>query len=226
MYISSINSFTASWLLLCLTVPFYSGAERSDWIPYEINDPVHYQFQSMQPKPVSLEEQFRPNVPKPSPQYNGYHPKYNSLQPGASSKDRHSKGNAKLNVARSMPKHELGKVYRPYYYSQFVENRETPKEESTTRLELEETREIDEEIMRKMNILDKMLSEDTDENDIDKNAVEDGIIAKMNISEETKRVVRQVRKQRPGFFWTLVRLAFEVRIIICFGVLIFLKQVI
>lgn len=217
MYISSINSFTASWLLLCLIVPFHSGAESSDWIPYEIDDPVHNQFRSIPPKPVSLEEQFRHNVPKPSPLYNIYYPKYNSLRPGASTKNHHSEGNPKLNVARSMSKHQLEEVYRPYYYSQF-ENRETPKEESATRLEREETREIDEEIIRKMNILDKILSEDTDENDVDKNTVEDGIISKMNISEETKRVVRQVRKQRPGFFWTLVRLAFEVRIIICFRI--------
>lgn len=209
---SSINSFTASWLLLCLIVPFYSGAERSDWIPYEINDPIHYQFSSIQPEPVSLGEQFRPNIPKPPPQYNVYHPKYNSLQPGAPS-NRHSESNAKLNVARSMPKHDLGEVYRPYYYSQF-ENREIPKEESAAR----ETREIDEEIMRKINMLDKILSEDIDENDVDKNTVEDGIIEEMKISEETKRVVRQIRKKRPGFFWTLARLAFEVRIIICFSI--------
>lgn len=208
MYISSSNSFPASWLLLCLIIPFYSGAERSEWVPYEIN-PVHYRFRPIQPESISLEKQFRPNVPKP-PQYNVY-PKYNSIQPEILSKDR-SEGNVKLNVARSMPEYQLREAYRPYNYPKFVENRRTSKEESTARLEREETREIDEEIMKKMNMLDKMLSED--ENDVEKNTVEDGIITEMNISEETKRVVRQVRRYRPGFFWTLARLAFEVRIII------------
>ncbi|XP_071641957.1 uncharacterized protein [Temnothorax longispinosus] len=204
MSISSINSFAARWLLLCLIIPSYSGAERSDWVPYEI-DPVYYRFRPTQPEPVSVEEQFHPNIPKP-PQYNDYHPKYNSVQSRISLKERHSESNVKLNAARSMPENQLGEVYRSYYYSQSAENRGTSKEESAARLERKKTREIDEEIMKKMNMLDKMLSE---ENDIEKNTVEDGIIAEMNISEETKRVVRQVRRRRPGFFWTLARLTFE-----------------
>lgn len=209
MYISSINSFVATWLLLCLIIPFYGKAERSDWVPYEISDPVHYQFRPIQPEPVSLEEQFQPNVPKLSPrEYNVHHPKYNSVKSETSSKDRHSEDNVKLNVARSMSEYQLGKVYRPYYYSEFIGNEKTSKEENAAQLEHEETREIDEEIMKKMNMLDRILSEDTDENNI----VEDEIIAEMKISEETKRVVRQVRRHRPGFFWTLARLAFEVRI--------------
>lgn len=68
----------------------------------------------------------------------------------------------------------------------------------------------DEEMMRKMSALDKILFED--ENDIVlRNTIEDGAGAETSIPEETKRVVRQVRRQRPGFFWTLARLAFEVR---------------
>lgn len=219
MYMSSINSSAASWLLLCLIIPFYSGAERSSWIPYEINDPVH-QFQPIQPESVSLEEQLRFNIPN-SPQYNIYHSKHNSVQNGIPPKNRYSEGNVKQNMARSLPEYQLGEVYRPYYYPEFVENQGTPKEESAAHVEqsYEKTREIDEEIMKKMNMLDKLLSEDTDENDVEmKNTVEDDLIAEMSISEETKRVVRQVRRHRPGFFWTLARLAFEVWIIICFGI--------
>jgi len=209
---SSINSFAANWLLLCSTIPFYSGAESSDWIPYEINDSVHHQFRQIQPESISLEEQFRSNVPK-SPQYNVYHPKHNSVQPG---KDHHS-DNVKQNVARFMPEYQLEEVYRPYY-SQFVKNQETSKKTNAVRLESEEIKKIDEEvIMKKMKMLDKVLSEDIDENDVDiKNTIEDEIITEMNISEETKRAVRQVRRHRPGFFWTLARLAFEVWIIIHF----------
>lgn len=65
--------------------------------------------------------------------------------------------------------------------------------------------------MLKMSVLEKLLSEDTDENDIEsKNSVEDSIMAETRIPEETKRVVRQVRRHRPGFFYTLARVAFEV----------------
>lgn len=218
MYMS-INSFAANWLLLCLIIPFYSGAERSDWISYEVNDPVYYLFRPVQPEPVSLKEQFRSNVPKP-PQYNAYHPKHNSVQSEIPSKARHSEDNVKRNVTRFMPKHQLGEVYRPYYYSQSARNQGTLKKENAARFEREETNEIDEEVMRKMKMLDKVLdTEDTDENDVEmKNTIEDEIIAEMSMPEETKRVVRQVRKQRPGFFWTLAKLAFQVRIIIRFDI--------
>lgn len=64
-----------------------------------------------------------------------------------------------------------------------------------------------------MEVLEKLLSEDTDRHDVEsKNTVEDSIIAE-SIPEETKRVVRQVRRNRPGFFYTLAKLAFEVRTI-------------
>ncbi|KMQ96210.1 hypothetical protein RF55_3518 [Lasius niger] len=91
----------------------------------------------------------------------------------------------KENVAKSMPEYRLEQRYQ-------------------------ETRRRDEEIMLKMSVLEKLLSEDTDENDIEsKNSVEDSIMAETSIPEETKRVVRQVRRHRPGFFYTLARVAFE-----------------
>lgn len=204
MYMSSINSFAANCLFLYLISSFCSRAEKSD--SYKINDPAHYQFRSIQPESVPSEEQFRSNVPK-RPQYNVYHPKHNLMQPGTLIKNRYSEDNVKKNIARFMSEYEmLEEIYR-LYDSQFVRNE---KKENAARLERKKIREIDEEIMKKMNLLDKVLSEDTDKNDIEmKNTIEDEIIAEMNISEETKRVVRQVRKQRPGFFWTLARLAFE-----------------
>lgn len=63
-----------------------------------------------------------------------------------------------------------------------------------------------------MRVLEKLLSEDSAKHDVESNnIVEDSIIAETSIPEETKRVVRQVRQHRPGFFYTLARLAFEVR---------------
>ncbi|XP_018347739.1 PREDICTED: uncharacterized protein LOC108751816 isoform X2 [Trachymyrmex septentrionalis] len=212
MYMSSINSFAANCLLLYLISSFCSRAEKSDRIPYKINDPAHYQFRSIQTESVSSEEEFQSNVPKRS-QYNVYHPKHNLMQPRVLIKDHYSENNVKKNIARSMPEYELEEILQTVNYnspSKFVRNKKIPKKENAAQLERKETREIDEEIMKKMSLLDKVLSEDTDKNDIEiKNTIEDEIIAEMNISEETKRVVRQIRKQRPGFFWTLARLAFE-----------------
>lgn len=36
------------------------------------------------------------------------------------------------------------------------------------------------------------------------------MINRANLTEDAKRIVRQVKRQRPGFFWTLARVAFEV----------------
>ncbi|XP_063987318.1 uncharacterized protein LOC135167739 isoform X2 [Diachasmimorpha longicaudata] len=40
-------------------------------------------------------------------------------------------------------------------------------------------------------------------------ALGDRLISHANVTEEARRVVRQVKKQRPGFFWSLFRIAFE-----------------
>ncbi|EFN87763.1 uncharacterized protein LOC105192456 [Harpegnathos saltator] len=145
MHLLPINSFAAKWLLLCLmSPPLYSGAEIPLHGSYEVNDPMRYQFRSMQSDKVPAEER--------------------QSDIGISQLDQRDK----------------------------------------------EIRKKDEEIMKKMNILSKILSEDSDESDVEsRNIIENNIIAESNISEETKRVVRQVSRQRPGFFWTLARLAFE-----------------
>ncbi|CAL1685331.1 unnamed protein product [Lasius platythorax] len=179
MYISSISAYTASWLLLYLIKPLYSESEKSHWVPYEINNTVH------QSEPVFFKEQLQSNVSK-LPQYI-YHRNYqsNSVQSEVPSKDMYPEAYVKENVAKSMPEYRLEQRYQ-------------------------ETRRRDEEIMLKMSVLEKLLSEDTDENDIEsKNSVEDSIMAETSIPEETKRVVRQVRRHRPGFFYTLARVAFE-----------------
>lgn len=44
------------------------------------------------------------------------------------------------------------------------------------------------------------------------NSVGDRVISRANVTDETKRIVRQIKKQRPGFFWTLFRVTFEARL--------------
>ncbi|XP_029173864.1 uncharacterized protein LOC114942629 [Nylanderia fulva] len=178
MYTSSIGAFTASWLFLCLIKPLYSEViiEKSDWIPYEVNNTIHSD-------PIFFEEQLQSKISK-LPQYI-YHRNYqsNSVQSEVPSKDLYPEAYVKENVANSMSKYPLEQSYQ-------------------------ETRIRDEEMMLKMSILEKLLSED--ENDVESmNSIEDSIFAETSISEETKRVARQVRRQRPGFFYTLARVAFE-----------------
>lgn len=176
MYLLSINFFAANWLLLFLIIPLYTEAAKSSWIPYEVSDPMRYEFQPIQSKFSNEEKQHQSNLPN----------------------------------------YEHKESYYDHASSQYVKNQKIFKEERDIRISQlnqndKNDRKKDEEIMKKMNILNKVLSESSKENDVEpENTIEDRIIADTNISEETKRVVRQIRKQRPGFFWTLARLAFEV----------------
>lgn len=140
-------------------------------------------------------------VPKPRDIY-----QINSVQSGTPAKNINSEVYAKQTVVKLRPEYRAeNRKYKPYY-AEYLR-----KENAAHSAELEqEARRRDKEIMKKMNVLDKLLSESSEENDVEsKITAEDRIIAEM-IPEETRRVVRQVRRQRPGFFWTLARLAFEV----------------
>lgn len=108
MYISSINAFAASWLLLCLIKPLYSEAEKSYIVPYEINNTMH------QSEPVFSEEQIQSNVSKLS-QYI-YHRNYqsNSVPSEILSKDMYPVAYVKENVTKSMPEYRVRKKYRLY----------------------------------------------------------------------------------------------------------------
>ena len=66
--------------------------------------------------------------------------------------------------------------------------------------------EDEEELARKMRILDQLLSEDSSGKDFD---------GDMIIPEESKRVVREVKKKKPGLFWSLAKVTFQVRDFLC-----------
>lgn len=208
MYISSINVFTASWLLLCLIKPLYSEAKKSHVVPYEISNTMH------QSEPVFSEDQVQSNVSK-LPQYI-YHRNYqsNSVPSEILAKNMYPVAYVKKNVTKSMPEYRVRKKYRLYIIILklcILETTEKRKRFLQLEQRYQETGRSDKEIMLKISVLEKLLSEDTKEHDVESNTVEDNIIAETSIPEETKRVVRQVRRQRPGFFYTLARLAFEVR---------------
>lgn len=211
MFSLPIRSFVASWLLLCLISPLCNGAEESYSASYEVDDPANHQFQQLQSEIAS---KVRANIPeRPERSYYDYH-QPNAVHSAILSKnpDVHVKSNVK---AKSVPEYLVQEQYKSRYGSSESrhENQWSVKKESDIRFpHYEETRRKDEEITKKMNALDKLLSENSDENNVEsRNTIEDRSVAETTIPEETKRVVRQVRKQRPGFFWTLARLAFEVR---------------
>ncbi|XP_020282348.1 uncharacterized protein LOC109853985 isoform X2 [Pseudomyrmex gracilis] len=207
MHVSSIKFFAAScWLVLCVISPLHSTAERMSSILYGVNNPARHQFQRIQPEDTtfSFEErgEFESNARVPKPRDIN---QINSLQFRTSPRNINSEVHVKQNVAKLRPEYRVENRKSKPYYSEYLK-----KENAARSAELEqETRRRDKEIVKKMNVLDKLLSESSEENDVEsKITAEDRIIAEM-IPEETRRVVRQVRRQRPGFFWTLARLAFE-----------------
>lgn len=109
MYISSINAFTACWLLLYSIKPLYSEVKKSHIGSYEINT----MYQS---EPVLLEKQVQSNVSK-LPQYI-YHRNYqsNSVQSQLPSMDMHHEAYVKENVAKSMPEYQVRKKIQIIYH--------------------------------------------------------------------------------------------------------------
>lgn len=96
----------------------------------------------------------------------------------------------------------------PSYRDYGLNDRSKKEDEINSKEEDKGNSSIEEEIIEKMKILDKFLSEDSNAKDLDINGIEDNIIP-----EESKRIVREVKKQKPGFFWTLAKLTFEVKFI-------------
>ncbi|CAD1476567.1 unnamed protein product, partial [Heterotrigona itama] len=87
-----------------------------------------------------------------------------------------------------------------------LESRHRRKNSSVDGMNFEDenTENDGEEIVRKMRILDQLLSEDSNGKDFDVDAIGDEIIP-----EESKRVVREVKKKKPGLFWSLAKVTFQ-----------------
>ncbi|KAK0096828.1 hypothetical protein PV326_004228 [Microctonus aethiopoides] len=103
-------------------------------------------------------------------------------------------------------------VFRPNdIYSNEVYQYVNTKKQSRDTWNNFNTPQITTEILEpEENELLKMLLDSSEQIDFDKlDSIGDQVISHANVSEETKRVARQVKKTRPGFFWTIFRVAFE-----------------
>ncbi|XP_015593228.1 uncharacterized protein LOC107266835 [Cephus cinctus] len=106
------------------------------------------------------------------------------------------------------------KQYRDNYYQDYLplESQETKKEPVDSSRNFKTT-DKDEQFHKKINILEKMLMDvhyrpSSEATEI-MNSLEDQMLSESKIPEDAKRVARQIQKQRPGFLWTLARVAFE-----------------
>ncbi|XP_043527870.1 uncharacterized protein LOC122538132 isoform X1 [Frieseomelitta varia] len=100
-----------------------------------------------------------------------------------------------------------GMYLQPKEYDRYGNLESRYREESSRRDGMnseDEKREDEEELVRKMRILDQLLSEDSSGKDFDADVIGDIIIP-----EESKRVVREVKKKKPGLFWSLAKVTFQ-----------------
>lgn len=182
-----MNLLVTGLSLLCLANPLHSDLRASHWPIYEPYNPVlpvpHQLHGIRELRYISPTVQDRPTIIGhfPSPLTSS---SYLGRAPETVSSSYHDFGSSDSSDHARRSKLEEAKL-------------ETGEIEAASK---------EEEIARKMRILDKLLSEDSTEKDPEINGIEDKII-----TEESKRVVREVRNHKPGFFWTLAKITFEVR---------------
>lgn len=199
MQASSMNLLAAGLSLFCFVYPLHGdpqGFYSTNYEPYNpvyhISDPVHRVAQFPERYDSSGTEKSLPRVTQ-----------YKETTEISPEEDQFEKPLLLLSYSRGMTETVQPGVYNRYSDFGSGDREEKAKED---RIKVEDKKsDLDEEaIIEKMRILDRLLSEDSGEKDFDTNVIGDKII-----SEESKRVVREVKKKKPGLFWSLAKITFE-----------------
>lgn len=204
MQASSINLLAAGLSLFCFVHPlhgdpqgFYSTNYESYNPAFHISDPVHRvaQFPERYDPPSTRKSSLRVA-------------QYRETSEATPEEDQFEKPLLLLSYSRGMTETMQPAVYNRYSDFGSGDREEKAKEDRTNVEDEDKKSDLDEKaIIEKMRILDRLLSEDSGEKDFDTNVIGDKII-----SEESKRVVREVKKKKPGLFWSLAKIMFEVRL--------------
>ncbi|KOC71302.1 hypothetical protein WH47_00059 [Habropoda laboriosa] len=189
---ASINLLTMGLYLLCLVDPLRSDPQQTYWTNYDPYNPIDHRSLPLEPVEI-FSEQYSSNLRSLPP-----HETQIEEKPQIIHAPNHFQASSS---SLSYPVRTPSTNYRRYHDLVPRDYAEASKKDRITIGDnLNE-----EEITKKMRILDNVLSEDSNRKDyLDTNGIEDKIIP-----EESRRVARQVRKQKPGFFWTLARITFE-----------------
>ena len=193
---SSRSSLVISLFLLCFVSPLQSDPQWAYLTNRAVYDPPDHRSLPVQafPDQYSAPSIQRPSsdaVPYEAKPFTSYQSKYYENQPPEPPQ----------RVPEAKYMQEKGR-YDHRYFVPSEQGRESWVEERVNVREDTESDTKEKEMREKMSVLDKMLSEDS--SNVYGNSVEDKIM-----SEETKRVARQIRKQKPGFFWTLAKVTFQ-----------------
>ncbi|XP_017766351.1 PREDICTED: uncharacterized protein LOC108555287 [Eufriesea mexicana] len=199
MQVSSMNLLVTGLSLLCLANPLHSDLRGSHWPNYEFYNPVF-------PVPHQLH-----GIPELPGRYISPSVREHPTRYGETRQTIREIGHFDSSLTLSYPERLPETVYlqpdvSPSYHEFGSSDHLQRSKLESVKLETEDTKPTlkEEEIAKKMRILDKLLSEDPSEKDLEINGVKDRII-----TEESKRVVRAVKKHKPGFFWTLAKITFE-----------------
>ncbi|CAK9819537.1 hypothetical protein ANTPLA_LOCUS10279 [Anthophora plagiata] len=188
------NLFTMGLCLLCLVEPLQSDPQKSYWTNYEPYNPIDHRLLPLHQVQVFSDRYTSPNIRTVPPRVTQTEENIDKPQIIYPPSEYQSSSSS-LNYPVSAQETN----YHNYHDSLPRDYAEASKKDRNRKDNLNE-----EEITKKMRILDLVLSEDSSQKDLDTNGLEDKII-----NEESRRVIRQVRKQKPGFFWTIARITFE-----------------
>ncbi|KAK1131089.1 hypothetical protein K0M31_017386 [Melipona bicolor] len=201
MQTSSIDILTIGLSLLCLVRPLHSTNYES----YNLHDPRASDSMHRVAEPHEWYDRF--SISKSLPQYvaNAQYEETKSKTRSSREEDQFREPPLLLSEDLFVPEEASEGTYlQPEGYDRYGnlasryrgdgvyfedENRESGDEE---------------ELARKMRILDQLLSEDSSGKGFDVDVIGD-----MIIPEESKRVVREVRKKKPGLFWSLAKVTFQ-----------------
>ncbi|XP_076276421.1 uncharacterized protein LOC143207157 [Lasioglossum baleicum] len=186
MKMSPLCSLSSGLFLLFFVSPLQSDPQQMHWTNYPLPRPADHRSQPLE---VFPDYYAAPSIQRSQSYATHYVPQ--DLPIYESSQFRSGSPRYPVKVPETYQQRE------GYYdYETYGLNNEEKQVDDT------EISSREKEIVENMKVLDRLLSEDSDE-------VVDNSLDEKIMSEETKRVARQIRKQRPGFFWTLARVTFE-----------------
>nr|XP_031839615.1 uncharacterized protein LOC116430086 [Nomia melanderi]XP_031839616.1 uncharacterized protein LOC116430086 [Nomia melanderi]XP_031839617.1 uncharacterized protein LOC116430086 [Nomia melanderi]XP_031839618.1 uncharacterized protein LOC116430086 [Nomia melanderi] len=192
----SVGSLSAIVFLSFFVSPLQSDPQQIYWSNYPVHRPLDPQSQST--------EEFLDQLGAASVQ-GPYVPRYVPETPPLYEPQDFGRDNLNHPIRVPDTKYQQRGGYYDYQTSasRDEEKQNTKGDEDDVRLsQSSEIVSKEKEILKNMHILDKLLSEDSSD-------IDDNVLGEKIMSEETKRVARAIRQQRPGFFWTLARVTFE-----------------
>ncbi|XP_076641226.1 uncharacterized protein LOC143352532 [Halictus rubicundus] len=189
MKMSLLSSLSTGLFLLSFVGPLQSDPQQTHWPNYPVPLPTD---RSLPPRQIFPDHYAAPSIQRPQSYATHYITQAVPIYEPSQFRSDSSRYPVKVPET-----YQQGEEY--YDYQTFGLNNAEKELEGT---EIKRSSR-EKGIAENMKILDRLLSEDSDEKEVD-NSLDEKIM-----SEETKRVAREIRKQRPGFFWTLARVTFE-----------------